>query len=120
MATETKPNAKKPLITLMPAAIAHVKHLLERQNIPDHYLRIGVAGGGCSGLSYKLSTEAEAGATDKVIEAGEGLKLLVDLKSSLYLAGMELDYSDDLMNAGFKFRNPNAKSSCGCGESFGV
>lgn len=116
MTTESKPTVK-PLIVLTDAAIAHVKNLLARQNIPDHYLRVSVAGGGCSGLSYKLGTEAQPGPGDRVLEFGD-LKVLVDIKSSLYLAGMELDYSDDLMNAGFIFKNPNAKSSCGCGTSF--
>jgi iron-sulfur cluster assembly protein len=102
---------------LTESAIKHVKSLLDRQNIPDHYLRIAVAGGGCSGLSYKLGTEAQPGTGDKVLEF-DGLKVLIDIKSSLYLAGLELDYSDDLMNAGFIFKNPNAKTSCGCGTSF--
>ena len=116
MTVENTPKTKS-LITLTDAAIAHVKTLLERQNTPGHYLRVAVAGGGCSGMSYKLSTEAEPGAADKVMEFGD-LKVLVDMKSSLYLAGLVLDYSDDLMNAGFKFTNPNAKTSCGCGTSF--
>jgi iron-sulfur cluster assembly protein len=117
MTTESTQPTTKKLMVLTDSAIKHVKSLLERQNIPDHYLRIGVAGGGCSGLSYKLGTEAQPGPGDKVLEF-EGLKVLIDIKSSLYLAGMELDYSDDLMNAGFIFKNPNAKSSCGCGTSF--
>ena len=117
MATEIKPTTK-PLIVLTDSAIKHVNSLLERQGTPDHYLRISVAGGGCSGLSYKLGTEAEPGPNDKVITYEGGLKALVDMKSSLYLAGMVLDYNDDLMNAGFAFNNPNAKTSCGCGTSF--
>lgn len=116
MTTESKPTTK-PLMVLTDSAIKHVRSLLERQNIPDHYLRVSVAGGGCSGLSYKLGTEAQSGPGDRVLEF-DGLKVLVDIKSSLYLAGMELDYSDDLMNAGFIFKNPNAKTSCGCGTSF--
>jgi iron-sulfur cluster assembly protein len=106
------------LISLTPAAIAQVRALLERQGTPDHFLRISVAGGGCSGLSYKLGTDAEAKPTDKVLEYEGGLKALVDMKSTLYLSGMELDYSDDLMNAGWIFKNPNAKTTCGCGTSF--
>jgi iron-sulfur cluster assembly protein len=99
-----------------------------------YYVRIGVVGGGCSGLSYKLSLETEPTPTDKVLEFtdyGDGPSatlicgytptyVLIDLKSTLYLAGMELDYNDDLMNAGWSFKNPNVKpgNSCGCGESF--
>lgn len=109
----------KSLLTVTENAIVHIKTLLARQETPEHYLRIGVAGGGCSGLSYKLSTVEQPATTDKVMEF-DGLKVVVDLKSSLYLAGLELDYSDDLMNAGFKFKNPNSKTSCGCGESFSV
>lgn len=117
MTTDTKPSTRN-LINLTPAAIAQVRALLERQNTPGHFLRIAVGGGGCSGLSYKLSTEEEAKPTDKVLEYEGGLKALVDLKSTLYLSGMELDYSDDLMNAGWIFKNPNAKTTCGCGTSF--
>ncbi len=108
----------KPLITLTESAVRHVKILLSRKGTPEHYLRVSVAGGGCSGMSYKLDTTEAPSPTDRVLEFGSGLKGVVDLKSSLYLAGMVLDYSDDLMNAGFKFNNPNAKTSCGCGESF--
>lgn len=115
MSTET---ATKPLLTITESANAHVRELLKRKGTPDAFLRVSVAGGGCSGLSYKLDTESEAKPTDKVLTFDHGLKALVDLKSLLHIAGMELDYSDDLMNAGFKFRNPNAKSTCGCGESF--
>lgn len=116
MTVENTPKTK-PLITLTPAAIAHVRTLLERQGVPDHYLRVAVSGGGCSGMSYKLSTEAAPGENDKLVQCDD-LPVLVDKKSMLYLAGLELDYSDDLMNAGFKFTNPNAKVSCGCGTSF--
>jgi iron-sulfur cluster assembly protein len=116
--TQSNKPQTKPLIELTASAIAHIKTLLQRQDIPDHYLRISVAGGGCSGMSYKLGTEAEPTDKDKVYHYDSDLKVLVDMKSSLYLAGMTLDYSDDLMNAGFIFSNPNAKTTCGCGTSF--
>ncbi len=115
--TETKPAAGG--VTLTSQAVAHIKHLFERQGHADHGLRIKVAGGGCSGLSYKLDHDAEAAAGDRIYEF-DGLKVFVDLKSSLYLAGIVVDYSDDLLDAGFKFKNPNATHSCGCGESFSV
>ncbi|MEB3195993.1 MAG: iron-sulfur cluster assembly accessory protein [Candidatus Sericytochromatia bacterium] len=117
MTTESKPSTK-PLVTLTSRAAEHVKILFARKGQPDAYLRVAVAGGGCSGMSYKLDVAAEAGPADKLIPAEGGVKVIVDMKSALYLAGMEIDYDDDLMNAGFKFRNPNAKTSCGCGESF--
>lgn len=116
MSTESKP-ATKPLVSLSERAAAHVKTLMERKGTPDAYLRMAVAGGGCSGMSYKLDVATEPGPADKVLES-HGVKVLVDMKSALYVAGIEIDYDDDLMNAGFKFRNPNAKTSCGCGESF--
>lgn len=119
MATETNTQSAPRLISLTPKAIAHVKTLLERQEKPNGYLRVAAVGGGCSGLSYKLSVEDEPAAMDYVLEE-EGLKVLLDMKSSLVLGGMELDYNDDLMNAGFAFKNPNATHSCGCGTSFGV
>ena len=116
MTTDTKP-ATKPLITLTERAGAHVKTLFERKGTPDAFLRVAVGGGGCSGMSYKLDVATEKTPTDRVIDTA-GIQVLVDIKSSLYVAGIEIDYDDDLMNAGFKFRNPNAKTSCGCGESF--
>ncbi len=119
MATETTTQSAPKLISVTPKAVGHVRILLERQEKPNGYLRIAAVGGGCSGLSYKLSVEDEPGASDYIFEEN-GLKVLLDMKSSLVLAGMELDYNDDLMNAGFSFKNPNATHSCGCGTSFGV
>lgn len=119
MATETNTQAAPKLISVSPKAVGHVRTLLERQEKPNGYLRIAAVGGGCSGLSYKLSVEDEPGPSDYIFEEN-GLKVLLDMKSSLVLAGMELDYNDDLMNAGFSFKNPNATHSCGCGTSFGV
>ena len=84
------------------------------------YIRVQVAGGGCSGMSYKLGFENEPPkASDKVFER-EGVKVVVDAKSYLYLAGTELDYSGGLNGTGFTFNNPNAKRTCGCGSSFSV
>ncbi len=119
MATETNTQAAPKLISVTPTAVSHVKLLLERQEKPQGYLRIAAVGGGCSGLSYKLGVEDEPGPADYVFEEA-GLKILLDMKSSLVLGGMVLDYNDDLMNAGFSFKNPNAAHTCGCGTSFGV
>lgn len=86
---------------------------------PSYFLRVGVVGGGCSGLSYKLDFDSEQKPMDQVFE-DNGLKIVTDLKSFLYLVNTELDFSDGLNGKGFYFNNPNASRSCGCGESFAV
>jgi iron-sulfur cluster assembly protein len=86
---------------------------------PSYFLRVGVAGGGCSGLSYKLDFDNEQKPTDQVFE-DKGLKIVTDLKSLLYLVNTTLDFSDGLNGKGFQFINPNASRTCGCGESFAV
>lgn len=85
----------------------------------NFFLRVGVVGGGCSGLSYKLDFDNEAKPMDQVFE-DKGLKIVTDLKSFLYLVNTELNFSDGLNGKGFYFDNPNASRSCGCGESFAV
>ncbi len=86
---------------------------------PSYFLRVGVVGGGCSGLSYKMDFDNETKPMDQVFE-DKGIKLVCDLKSFLYLVNTELDFSDGLNGKGFFFNNPNASRSCGCGESFAV
>jgi iron-sulfur cluster assembly protein len=104
-------KAKEKVIQLMgEAGIA---------NDPSYFLRVGVAGGGCSGLSYKLDFDNEQKPTDQVFE-DKGLKIVTDLKSLLYLVNTTLDFSDGLNGKGFQFINPNASRTCGCGESFAV
>lgn len=85
----------------------------------DYFVRVGVIGGGCSGLSYKLDFDNESQITDQVFE-DKGIKIVTDLKSFLYLCDTELDFSDGLNGKGFHFVNPNASRTCGCGESFSV
>jgi iron-sulfur cluster assembly protein len=85
----------------------------------SYFLRVGVVGGGCSGLSYKLDFDNEIKPMDQVFE-DNGMKVVTDLKSFLYLVNTELDFSDGLNGKGFYFNNPNASRSCGCGESFAV
>jgi len=85
----------------------------------DFHVRVGVKGGGCSGLMYDLTFDETLQANDKVIE-DQGIKLVVDKKSVLYLAGTTLDFSDGLNGKGFQFLNPNASRTCGCGESFSI
>ncbi|HNU89590.1 MAG TPA: iron-sulfur cluster assembly accessory protein [Ferruginibacter sp.] len=86
---------------------------------PSYFLRVGVVGGGCSGLSYKMDFDNEVKPMDQVFE-DKGIKLVCDLKSFLYLVNTELEFSDGLNGKGFYFNNPNASRSCGCGESFAV
>jgi iron-sulfur cluster assembly protein len=96
--------------------------LMEEAGIADdssYFLRVGVVGGGCSGLSYKLDFDNEVKPMDQVFE-DNGIKVVCDLKSFLYLVNTELDFSDGLNGKGFYFSNPNASRSCGCGESFAV
>ena len=106
------------MITLTPAATQQVKKLIEQEQKPNIGLRIGVKGGGCSGMTYVLSIdEASPKQYDSVFEQ-DGIKVLVDAKSQLYLDGTTIDYKGNLMGGGFEFENPLAKKSCGCGTSF--
>lgn len=107
-------------ITITEKAIKEVKQIRSENNIPEDFgLRVGVKGGGCSGLTYTLGFDSSAKEGDTVIEEN-GVKLFVDGKSLFYLMGTELDFTDGLNGKGFVFNNPNAKKTCGCGESFGV
>jgi iron-sulfur cluster assembly protein len=108
------------MITISDKAFAQVERLKSQQNLnKDFGLRVSVKGGGCSGLSYGLDFDNEEKAGDQIFE-DRGVKLFVDMKSFLYLAGTQLDFSDGLNGKGFHFVNPNAARSCGCGESFSV
>lgn len=101
-------------------AIKQIIRIKDENNIPnEHGLRIGVKGGGCSGLTYQLGFDGEIKESDTVIEK-VGIKIIVDGKSLFYLTGTVLDFSDGLNGKGFVFNNPNAAKTCGCGESFGV
>ena len=107
-------------IKITEKAAGEVKNIMKENNIPDDYgLRVGVKGGGCSGLTYTLGFDAEAKEGDTLIEQN-GVKLFVDGKSLFYLSGTELDFTSGLNGRGFIFNNPNATKTCGCGESFGV
>lgn len=107
-------------IALTEKAINEVKKIMAENTIPaDYVLRIGVKGGGCSGLSYTLGFDAELKDTDSTIMYGD-IKVAVDWKSNLYLTGTTIDYTDGLTGKGFVFNNPTAKKTCGCGSSFGV
>ena len=112
-ATDTKP------INFTPHAIAKVKEIMAQQNPVPAGLRVGVTGGGCSGFQYSMSFENGAGMMDKTFDF-DGLKVYVDGTSLMYLKGVSVDYLETLEGAGFKFDNPNVKSTCGCGSSFNV
>ncbi len=106
-------------VTLTANAVAKVKEIMGQQNPVPAGLRIGVVGGGCSGFSYSMQFENGAGMMDKTFEM-DGLKVFVDATSVMYLNGCIVDYVETLEGAGFKFENPNVKSTCGCGSSFSV
>lgn len=110
----------KSEITVTEKARKEILRIKESNNIPENYgLRVGVKGGGCSGMTYTLNFDESTKEGDTIIES-ENVKLYVDGKSLFYLMGTELDFSDGLNGKGFLFNNPNATKTCGCGESFGV
>lgn len=106
-------------IELTPKAVEMAKKAIARREQPAAALRLGVRGGGCSGASYVIEFADKIRDRDRVFEF-DGLKVVVDPKSLVYLRGSVLDYEVKLMSHGFKFQNPNEKKGCGCGESFGI
>lgn len=104
-------------ITLTSKAIEMTKKAIAEEGLNDHGLRIAVRGGGCSGLEYALDFADTARPGDSIFEV-EGLKVYIDMASLQFLKGTEIDYVSGLQGSGFKFKNPNAKRSCGCGHSF--
>ena len=109
-------NEKLVLVTA--AAGTKLSSLIEREQ-KGNYLRVKITGGGCNGLSYKMKFVGYPKRGDILVRSS-GAQILVDTKSALYLRGTQLDYSDKMVGGGFKFSNPNAKSSCSCGESFSI
>ncbi|MCP4379351.1 MAG: iron-sulfur cluster assembly accessory protein [bacterium] len=105
-------------ITITQSAAVKIKDAFKANDMPENAcLRLGIKGGGCSGFSYTLDVSAEPAEGDELFEC-QGVRLICDPKSYLYLNGTEVDFSDDLLKGGFIFNNPNAKASCGCGASF--
>src|SRR3974390_2383770 len=107
------------MVQLTERAVGKVKEIMSSQNPVPNGLRIAVVGGGCSGFSYSMAFENQPNMLDKTYNY-EGLKIFVDQASLLYLDGAEVDYVETLEGSGFKFSNPNVKSTCGCGSSFSV
>lgn len=108
------------MIKVADSAKAQVQHLITSENHPANaFVRVGVEGGGCSGLMYQLKFDTEMKEGDQVFEDNE-VKVVVDRKSFLYLVGTELEYTGGLNGKGFVFKNPNANRTCGCGESFSI
>jgi len=106
-----------PILSVTQPAIETIRNLLQQRNIPNHALRVFVTGGGCSGLQYGMAFEEAPQDFDKVVEL-DGVRLLVDPTSLMYLRGATIDFVDSLMGGGFRIENPNAVSACGCGSSF--
>jgi iron-sulfur cluster assembly accessory protein len=115
----TTPAVEGKPINFTDTAINKVKEIMAQQNPVPAGLRVGVVGGGCSGFSYSMSFENGAGMMDKTFDF-DGLKVYVDATSLMYLKGISVDYIETIEGAGFKFDNPNVKSTCGCGSSFSV
>jgi iron-sulfur cluster assembly accessory protein len=116
-ATEAPLGSPDSPVTLTAKALEMVRDAMARENLTDYGIRVGVVGGGCSGFQYSMDFENATKDGDLVYEQ-DGLKLYVDPMSSMYLQGVNIDYIVGLQGAGFKFNNPNAKNTCGCGQSF--
>ncbi|MBI4909316.1 MAG: iron-sulfur cluster assembly accessory protein [Acidobacteria bacterium] len=109
--------AIQPAVQVTPKAVAKIRAAFAREGVSEGGLRLGVLGGGCSGLSYQFKFEPKCRPTDHVFDY-DGVKVFIDPKSMVFLDGMTLDWKDSLIQSGFVFENPHAKRSCGCGTSF--
>jgi iron-sulfur cluster assembly protein len=107
------------VLTLTPAAIERVRHLIDTLGEGAAGIRVGVKTAGCSGLTYTIDFAREIGPGEEVVEA-DGVKVVIDPKAAMYLLGTEMDFVEDQLGAAFKFNNPNEAGRCGCGESFTV
>jgi iron-sulfur cluster assembly protein len=116
MTNQPSTSVSQPVISLTPGAVAEVKRLIHEEKGDQLFLRLSVAAGGCSGMSYTMAFDNQPSEFDRVFDF-DGLQVRVDLKALMYLAGSTVDYKGGL-KGGFEFHNPNAKRSCGCGSSF--
>ncbi len=114
---DTQFEIDTPVLSVTPTAALKIRELLVQRNIPNHALRVFVSGGGCSGLQYGMAFEANPQEFDTVLDV-DGVRLVVDPTSVMYVGGAQIDFVDSLMGGGFRIDNPNAVSSCGCGNSF--
>jgi len=111
--------AMSQVLSLTPAAIGRVRHLVQTVGAGAEGIRVGVRTAGCSGLTYTIDFAREIGPNEEVIEA-DGVKVVIDPNAVMYLIGTEMDFIEDKLGASFQFRNPNEAGRCGCGESFTV
>jgi len=114
---ENNIQVETPILQVTPAAVNTIRTLLEQREIPEYVLRVFVSGGGCSGMQYGMAFEEQPKDFDQVVEV-DGVRLVIDPTSLMYLQGATIDFIDSLMGGGFRIDNPNAVSSCGCGHSF--
>ncbi len=114
---EEQNTAAEAILHVTPTAVGKIQELMTARNLENHALRVFVAGGGCSGMQYGMAFEETPDALDTVVEI-DGVRLLIDPTSLMYLQGAHIDYVDELMGGGFRIDNPNAISTCGCGQSF--
>ena len=112
-------NARPDPFTVSPAAARRVKALIEKEGNGNMMLRVGVNGGGCSGFQYEFKLDDKQDPTDVTVEK-DGIKVLIDEMSLMYMIGAEVDFAEELVGSYFKITNPNAQSSCGCGTSFSI
>jgi len=117
MADTAQQNSTEQIITVTPEAATEVQRLLDQEKDESLFLRLAVSAGGCSGMSYSMAFDSNPSELDRVFDFN-GLTVRVDLKALMYLKGCILDYEGGMLGGGFKFSNPNAKRSCGCGSSF--
>ena len=113
-------TGSEKLIKLTEAAGRKMRQLMQRDGIANGALRVKVVGGGCAGLEYKMDFEKNAPTTKDILIETAGTRVLVDVKSALYVSGSEIDFKDAMIGGGFKIHNPNATATCSCGESFSV
>ena len=118
-ATPARIGSEK-LIRLTEAAGHKVRQLMNRDGIDGGALRVKIVGGGCAGLEYKMDFEKNPPTAKDILIESAGVRVLVDVKSALYVSGSEVDFQDKMIGGGFKIHNPNATATCSCGESFSV
>ncbi|HTS16260.1 MAG TPA: iron-sulfur cluster assembly accessory protein [Verrucomicrobiae bacterium] len=119
--TQSSPRAgSEKLIKLTEAAGRKVSQLMRRDGVANGALRVKIVGGGCAGLEYKMDFEKNPATPKDILIESAGVRVLVDVKSALYVSGSEIDFQDKMIGGGFKIHNPNATATCSCGESFSV